>query len=141
MKRSDALAPLSRDHHQALEVALRLRRATESDLDAARTRFEEFFEEHGRRHFEIEERLVLPAIEGDEQWERMNERVLAEHDDIRRRSRAIDSVAAANELGELLHGHVRFEEREQFEFLEGRLDGDRLEALGRAVAEAAEEGT
>ena len=35
MKRSPELAALSRDHHQALEAALRLRRATDETLEAA----------------------------------------------------------------------------------------------------------
>jgi hypothetical protein len=55
MKRSDALAPLSRDHHHALEVALRLRRATPESADDAATRFVAFWYEDGQRHFEIEE--------------------------------------------------------------------------------------
>jgi hypothetical protein len=47
MKRNEALQQLSRDHHRALEVALKLRRATDAEADAVRDRFLEFWREHG----------------------------------------------------------------------------------------------
>jgi hypothetical protein len=138
VRRSEALAPLSRDHHQALETALRLRRAQDDTLDAALARLSSFWASTGRRHFEIEEELLLPALT-DEQWLAMAERVRSEHEDIRRRAAALEqeaSVDAARELGERLNAHVRFEERELFAHLEAALDTDELERLGRAVEEA-----
>ena len=74
MKRSPALTPLSRDHHVALEAALRLSRADAASLDDARERFRDFFEAHGRRHFEIEEEIPLPALADDEQLAAMGRR-------------------------------------------------------------------
>jgi hypothetical protein len=138
MKRSDALAPLSRDHHQALETALRLRRATDDTLGAALERLSAFWASVGRRHFEIEEELLLPAL-SDQRWTAMAERVRSEHADIRRRAAALEreaTVEAARELGERLNAHVRFEERELFAHLEAALDTTELERLGRAVEEA-----
>lgn len=138
MKRSDALAPLSRDHHQALETALRLRRATADDVDAALARLNAFWTRIGRRHFEIEEELLLPALSGSE-WDALSARVREEHEDIRRRAAALEeeaTVAAARELGERLNAHVRFEERELFTTLERRLAPDDLARLGAAVARA-----
>ena len=139
MQRSEALAPLSRDHHQALETALRLRRATDETVDAALARLNAFWVGVGRRHFEIEEELLLPVL-SDERWTAMAERVRAEHADIRARAAALEhepAVEAARELGERLNAHVRFEERELFAHLEAALDATELERLGRAV-EAAE---
>ena len=138
MQRSEALAPLSRDHHQALETALRLRRADGNTLDAALARLSSFWASVGRRHFEIEEELLLPAL-ADERWLAMAERVRCEHADIRGRAAALEreaSVDAARELGERLNAHVRFEERELFAHLEAALDAGELERLGRAVEEA-----
>src|SRR6185436_16880429 len=63
MKRSAALTSLSHDHHHALDVARRLRRAAPEELDAARASLLEFWEPRGRRHFEIEERVLLTAID------------------------------------------------------------------------------
>jgi hypothetical protein len=139
MKRSEALAPLSRDHHVALGAALRLRRATPADLRRAIAMFGEFWRHDGARHFEIEEELILPAIpRGDAEWDAAVARVLAEHADIVARAQALDTadVDAAHELGERLHAHVRYEERVLFTLLEQRADAAELAALGAAVAAA-----
>lgn len=139
MKRSDALAPLSRDHHVALEAALRLRRATAGDVGPATARFTDFWHRAGRRHFEIEEELLLPALPGgDAEWDEAVARVRAEHAEIRARAERLDAadVEQARALGELLHGHVRFEERTLFALLERGLADDALVALGVAVEQA-----
>jgi hemerythrin-like domain-containing protein len=145
MKRSAALAPLSRDHHQALEVALRLRRATEDTVADAVRRLGEYWSLHGERHFEIEERLLLPALPAQSPgWSEASERLLADHREIRKRARRLfggsADVGAARELGERLNAHVRFEERELFPQLERQLAADELDRLGRAVAEAEQAG-
>ena len=144
MKRSAALAPLSRDHHQALEAALRLRRAEDDSVAAAVARFGEFWSAAGARHFEIEEELVLPALPADDAaWAEAVARVRAEHDLIRAQATAVLGDQAdresARELGALLNAHVRFEERTLFPLLEQGLPSTRLEALGRAI-DAAERG-
>ena len=137
MKRSAALAPLSRDHHHALDAALRLRRADAGTLAEAVASFQAFFESRGSRHFEIEEELLLPALPAsDPEWSAMCERVLAEHADLRRRGAEVADVEAAHALGERLNDHVRFEERELFELLEARLEPAELERLAREVERA-----
>lgn len=137
MKRSPALMPLGHDHHQALEAALRLRRATDADLGAAVERFREFWSEHTRRrHFEIEEELLLPALAGDEQWDGMADRVRREHQQIRAQAESVGTVKDAHALGRLLNDHVRFEERELFELLESRLDAGELSRLGQEIEAA-----
>ena len=137
MKRSDALAPLSRDHHQALSVAMGLRRATEADLGAAIERYTSFLEGHERRHFDVEEAVLLPALpESDPDWAAGCARVRADHERLRQGLPAGASVEEAREMGELLAAHVRFEERELFELLESRLDDGALARLGTAIEEA-----
>ena len=134
MKRSPALIRLSRDHHRALDVARRLRRATPDDLDAVLAHLHEFWEPHGRRHFELEERHLLDAMpETDTEWHAAAERTRREHDTIRARVRGVGDVSAAHELGTLLHDHVRFEERELFALLEGRLTEAQLARIAAAL--------
>ena len=142
MKRSEALTPLSRDHHHALEAARRLRRASGAELDDAVASFHRFWEEHGRDHFAVEEDLLLPVIsDADVEWRAAAQRVRDEHRAIRRRvpglwsGTAAERVATAHELGGLLHDHVRFEERSLFGMLEDRLDEAALAALGDAIRE------
>ena len=143
MKRSPALAPLSRDHHRALEVALRLRRADSQSADAAIARFGEFWRHDGQRHFEIEEELILSALPAsDPEWAQGVERVRRDHAAIR--GMASDLLGPdgdptpddARTLGEMLNDHVRFEERQLFPLLEDRLPAQELEALGRSVERA-----
>jgi hypothetical protein len=143
MKRSAALAALSRDHHHALEAALRLRRADAGDLDGAIAHLQAFWSPRGRRHFEIEERLILPALpQADADWREATARVRDEHARIRA---AVDGLAgrrgdatleAAHGLGQLLSDHVRFEERHLFGLLEARLPERDLARLGEAVERA-----
>ncbi len=131
---------LSRDHHQALEAALRLRRADAEGVGDAVARFEMFWAAHGERHFEIEERRLLPALDEDDPvWAEAVARVRAEHADLRARAAGLlgggrPQPAAVRELGERLQEHVRFEERILFILLEEGLDPEALARLGRAVA-------
>ena len=137
VKRSDALAPLSRDHHAALEVALRMRRADDASAAATATRFLEFMHRHGEAHFAAEERELLPLARPDHA-----ERTRSEHTDIRKRAAALrdagDAVGrdAVRAAGDALHAHVRFEERELFEDLERRLSRAELQALGERLETA-----
>jgi hypothetical protein len=116
MKRSARLAPLSRDHHVALWHALRLRRATGDDLTDVVGAFLGYLQGPGLRHFAEEEQLA-PEVPDTA----MAARMLDEHDEILRRAERLGEdpgVADARALGELLAGHVRFEERELFPLLE-----------------------
>ena len=144
MKRSAELAQLSRDHHQALEVALRLRRVTDGTLEDAVGHFLTFWNRQGEHHFVIEERLVLPALSDDDaSWAEASRRVRDEHGEIRARAAALPhapSVGAARRLGELLSAHVRYEDRRLFPLVEEGLSREALAELGRVLlaAEAAE---
>jgi Hemerythrin HHE cation binding domain len=140
VKRSPELAALSRDHHQALEVVLRLRRASGETLEAAVVHFLEFWTRQGEQHFAIEERLVLPALPDDDaDWTEATRRVRAEHRKIQAGAASLadaPSVRAARGVGELLTAHVRFEERTLFPLVEQRLSRAALAELGRALAAA-----
>ena len=61
MKRHPALASLSRDHHHALVIAQRLRRADEHDGPEAARAFLAHWEREERLHFRLEEEVLLPA--------------------------------------------------------------------------------
>lgn len=140
MKRSPELTPLSHDHHQALFVAQRLKRAEQADEE--RDRFLAFWASHGRRHFAIEEEILLPGwVEADEAADReLAARLASEHLAIRIRARRMErggvSVEELRELGELLERHVRFEERELFPLIEESLTAEAISRLGAEIAMA-----
>jgi hemerythrin-like domain-containing protein len=137
VKRSPALAPLSRDHQHALYAALRLRRAEAEGLSDAVDHFLRFFDDEGRRHFEIEEELILPALPDDDDWAAAVERVREDHAAIRQAAAQAEWTSeSAQALGTRLNDHVRFEERVLFPIVEERLAPEDLERLGVAVAEA-----
>src|SRR5512146_2678950 len=112
MKRDEALRPLSREHLNALHAAKILREG--NDLGAVTEVFFDFWNGGGRRHFQIEEEVLLPH------WAKYAEvdrpgvaRMLEEHLAIRREALRLKageaSLEEAQELGRLLHDHVRFE--------------------------------
>ena len=140
MKRSDALAELSRDHHQALFVAQRLIRATDATAEAAHAAFEEFWNRE-RHHFRIEEEILLPSLARHVPADHEAiVRVLTEHVDLRRRAAdAAADRATLQELGERLRTHVRYEERTLFALVETTLSEEELEELGAALARSHEQ--
>ena len=138
MKRSPELTPLSRDHHQALFVAQRLKRV--DDADDARERFLDFWASHGRGHFAIEEDILLPAwVSADVGADRSAAaRVTAEHLEIRSQARRLErgdafELEELHGLGALLESHVRFEERELFPAIEAALDAEAIAHLGEEI--------
>ena len=140
MKRSAELAPLSRDHHQGLFAALKLRRATADDRAEARATFLAFWED-GRRHFAIEEELLLPALARHVACDHEAiVRVLTEHVDLRRRAQDLATAELPpedlRELGEHLEAHIRHEENVLFPLIEQTLPAGELAALGAALASA-----
>lgn len=139
MERCAELAALSREHHVALEVALRLRRATDADAETVREAALDFWRGEGRAHFCLEEELLLPAFAGRVPADDPDiVRVLVEHVDVRRRIADLQAggradAAALKALGELLNGHVRHEERTLFPRIEAGMHGEELAALGAAL--------
>jgi hemerythrin-like domain-containing protein len=135
VKRSEELAPLSRDHHQGLFAALKLRRAAPDARDV----FLRFWVD-GRRHFAIEEELLLPALARHVPADHEAiVRVLVEHVELRRRAadvEADEATASLTELGDLLHAHIRHEEDTLFPLIERTLPRDELVALGESIASA-----
>lgn len=146
MKRSEALAILSRDHHQALFVAHRLRRAEADTADDERRRFLQFWDAGGRRHFQLEEELLLPsyAAYGDAHHPLIL-RVLGDHVAIRALAHRLAeqpeaTPEALHELGAALAAHVRLEERELFPIIERAMPADELLALARRLDAAEADG-
>jgi hemerythrin-like domain-containing protein len=141
MKRHPDLQSLSRDHHQALVVAQRLKNVDDHDATAAQAAFLEFWRRHGQLHFRVEEEVLLPgfaATGGAE--DPAVARVLREHAEVRLRALQLHgrtvSVQEQRELGEMLAAHVRFEEGELFPAIEAALSPEELSGIASALATA-----
>ena len=59
MKRAEALRPRSREHLVALLAAKKLKEA--DDLEEETRAFLEFWRNDGKRHFRVEEEVLLPG--------------------------------------------------------------------------------
>jgi hypothetical protein len=142
MKRTEALAQLSRDHHHGLVVAQRLRRATDATGADARDYFLAFWREEGHDHFRAEEDLLLPAFA--RHYPPTHEavvRVLTDHVDLRRRAADLAANPALGcehlrELGQRLNDHIRHEERVLFPLIERAMPDDELAELAGALESA-----
>lgn len=137
MKRHPALAPLSRDHHDALVLAQRLRRAGEQDAGDAATAFLEHWLEEERLHFRLEEEVLLPAYAayGNPDHPAVI-RTLLDHVRIRRDVERLAEGANPeflHELGGRLAEHVKHEEHELFPLVEQTLPEPALAQLGERL--------
>jgi hypothetical protein len=143
MKRSKALAALSRDHHEALVVAQKLRRATAATACDARDAFlAAYWTGHGREHFRLEEELLFPAYAGyGDPHDPLVLRALGQHVMLRHRAAALADGGTAlpgslEQLGAELAAHVRLEEREVFPLMERVMPTHELEAVARQLESA-----
>lgn len=134
----DALAQLSREHHDGLLAARLLDRATRASAAVVRHAFVCFWEREGHAHLGIEEDVLLPALARRRSpRHRAIVRVLTDHVDLRRR--AADLAArpqpAPSDLTQLaahLRANIRHEEHTLFPLIETALHADVAAALEHA---------
>lgn len=136
MKREVALRPLSREHLVALMAAKNLREA--EDAKQGSEIYLTFWKEDGQRHFRIEDEVLIPfwaahAEVDNEGVARMNDEHLKLRSAVIRFAAEEVTLNEVHALGDLLHDHVRFEERELFPLIEKALDDDLLKLLEAAI--------
>jgi iron-sulfur cluster repair protein YtfE (RIC family) len=144
MIRHDAIAELSRDHHQALMQAMRLKRATDDDAASVVAEFVEFFDTEAQRHFELEEQVLVPGylrmVGVEHAVDPVIVQVLREHAELRALVETVRRGGAAaplvREIGQRLDAHVRLEERKLFPRIQAGLTEQQLAELARAMADA-----
>jgi DUF438 domain-containing protein len=148
VKRHEALEQLSRDHHQALFQAMRLKRAGEEDAGEVLGDFLDFWFGVGHLHFRAEEEVLLPAYSayGDASRQEVV-RVLVDHVEIRREAHELGAMKEEppperlHALGERLDAHVRHEERVLLPLIEEALPDDELARVARGVDEVESAGS
>ena len=124
VKRSAELTPLSHDHHQALFVALQLKRAEDAGPPPRLRRLPR--RRRARSHFEIEEAILLPGwVAADPGADRDGRRTGCSPSTSRSapprqrlRSGDADRRASCTRSASCSRRHVRFEERELFPAIE-----------------------
>ena len=142
MKRHPALIPLSREHHEGLVQAVRLRRAA-ADGDAsvrlaAAREFVEFFRNEERVHLRGEEEELFPLfLRHVESQPAPLRDALVQHMQLEGLARKLEIAVAAgivdrealDAAGKLLEAHIRLEERQLFPLIEELVPDDELRSL------------
>ncbi len=145
MKRNEALAQLSREHHQSLFVVLRMKQATEGTIPETMELLRGHWNDHAKLHFDIEDDVLLPAfLASAGKDDPMVKRVEKEHGRLREDILALindpsPSLARIGEVAEALQTHVRFEEREFFPHCEKVMPESALLEVAAAVERAEQE--
>lgn len=144
LARHPALQPLSREHFGGLVLARDLLRAAEEDATSEQRRdvlrrLRAAWREELAPHFADEERLLGPLIQSGEQFRRL----IAEHREIERlvheaaptRRAGDPDRALLAQVGQLLHDHIRWEERTLFPEVERAMSAEAAAEIARRTAE------
>ena len=126
MKRHPALIPLSEDHHQALLLAMNLKKNAPkinnlpTDPLGKMNYAKEIYYKELEHHFRDEEQFVFPFIKGkDESLDQLVLEIMGEHIILKEKIPSLTEnpnlVDQLDEIGEMLELHVRKEERMLFE--------------------------
>ena len=131
IKRSPQLAPLSREHHEGLLAAWKLRQGLAKNIEAGRMAafIHWFWQQHLAPHFQKEEQAfstILPATNP------LLQRMIREHAEIKKlvhQAQEHEDLKNFETLAQLLNDHIRFEERELFGEIEKAASPEQLEQL------------
>ncbi len=137
IKRSIELTPLSREHHEGLLFSWKIKQGLEKKIDTTRISafVSWFWQEELSQHFDKEEEVLLPFL-GKKMT--LKERLLEEHALIRHlveEAMLSPTSPLLFKLTDLVHDHIRFEERVLFKHLEVSLSAAELGQIGQQLLE------
>lgn len=144
-KRHESLIPLSREHHYALMLCLRINRGLPihiADPEWLRSKARQtiqFFELDLQTHFRAEEQILFPAMRDIPQTAALISELCSEHREIetlmkRLQSGEAESIATTlKEFARVLEAHVRKEERLLFPAYEAEISKPAAERVGREM--------
>jgi hemerythrin-like domain-containing protein len=132
IKRHQAILKFSQEHHFGLLLVWKIREGLKKNIETERialyTNF--IFEKNLEQHFKEEESLLFTRIDDKEP---LKQRVIEEHQKI---YLAIEDLKKGNHSTETLHNfadlldkHIRFEERELFNYLQQHLSESQLSEI------------
>ena len=146
MLRDPSLTQLSRQHHNALALCVRLERALQAttvDLGAWQLEVHQHYANEVQFHFAAEEKVLFPAAQRFPELAALVEELSAEHE--RLRNYFLNAEQGTMNHGELemfaklLSVHIRKEERQLFESMQKRMRQEELKSLGDELARALED--
>lgn len=133
LKRSLQLQPLSREHHDGLLFVWKIKQGLNNNTELERLRkyVGWFWSNHMRPHFFQEEAIIdkyLPLLNT------LAKKIKADHNEIRELVISIDKEINRYDLADiakLVEAHIRYEEREFFQYLESSLSVQELDEISQ----------
>ena len=146
MLRDSSLIQLSRQHHNALALCVRLERALQGaavDLGAWQLEVHQHYANEVQFHFAAEEKVLFPAARRFPELAALVEELSGEHERLRKyfvhAEQGTMNPGELKAFAKLLSGHIRKEERQLFEAMQQRMRQEELKSLGDDLAHALED--
>ena len=144
LHRDPSLIPLSHQHQHGLAITVLIDRGLKADPSREKAlelagKVARLAEVELLGHFQVEERVLFPAVRPLLHNDELLDGLLAEH---RVMETLVQRIAAAGDqeripllkqFGKVLHRHIRTEERQLFQEIQARLDETQLADLGREI--------
>ena len=131
IKRSKELAPLSREHHDGLLFAWKIKQglANGTPVETLCNYTRWFWTNHLKSHFKNEETVLVRFLPADNS---LVLQMFKDHEQIRDLIISIDKEPGSNSLkllADFVNNHIRFEERELFVYAEKTLTQEQLNEI------------
>ncbi|MGZ3852846.1 MAG: hemerythrin domain-containing protein [Flavisolibacter sp.] len=131
IKRSKQLTPLSKDHHDGLLFAWKIKQGLKNgaDIRLIAEYVQWFWKNHLAEHFREEEQILAPHLPHDND---LLLQMLEEHQEIEAMVHINENIPDATlleGLAQAIDDHIRFEERQLFPYVEKVVSEEELNAI------------
>lgn len=144
MLRDPSLIPLSHQHQHGLALTVLIDRGLKADPTQEKAlelshKVARMAEIELLGHFQVEEKVLFPSIRSRLDSDQVVDDLIAQHRKleklVERLATATDSdrIPLLREFAELLHRHIRIEERQLFQEIQEKLGEGQLTALGAQI--------
>ena len=135
IKRSKELTPLSREHHDGLLFTWKIRQGIKKDIHPKRiaTFCNWFWKQHLQEHTHKEEILLTEILSPEHP---MMQKMMTEHEAIKEHIAALQDYASYKtllRLADIVDYHIRFEERQLFQYIEQIATSEQLQHLAEEM--------
>ena len=128
IKRSKQLTPLSKDHHDGLLFAFKIKQGLKNgtDIKLIAEYVQWFWKNHLHEHFIEEEQILAPYLPHDNE---LLKQMMEEHENIEAMIRINEEIpdnTLLAQLAQAIDDHIRFEERQLFPYAEKTIPEEQL---------------
>jgi hemerythrin-like domain-containing protein len=136
IKRSKQLTPLSKDHHDGLLFAWKIRQGLKNgaDVKLIAEYVQWFWKNHLEEHFREEEKILAPHLPADNE---LLKQMFDEHENVEAMIHINENIPDAtllSNLAQAIDDHIRFEERQLFPYAEKIIPEKELNSVYEQLA-------